>query len=81
MKGDPLIAVESTGEVGEEDEVRLGDAQLEERSLQVQLHRTVPVQPLTPLARTTATGLPAIEVNRIRSLNLLNKVWKINKTI
>ena len=41
MEGDPLIAVESAGEVGEEDEVRLGDAQLEERPLQVQLHRAV----------------------------------------
>ena len=59
MKGDPLIAVESAGEVGEEDEVRLGDAQLEERPLQVQLR--LPVQPLTPLARSTATGLPAME--------------------
>ena len=65
MKGDPLIAVESAGEVGEEDEVRLGDAQLEERPLQVQLHGTVPVQPLTPLARTTATGLPAIAFSQI----------------
>ena len=60
MKGDPLIAVESAGEVGEEDEVGLGDAQLEERPLQVQLHRAVPVQRLpTPLARPTTTGFPA----------------------
>ena len=66
MECDPLVAVESAGEVCEEDEVGLGDAQLEERPLQVQLHRraALPVQTLAPpLARTTATGLPEVEVN------------------
>ena len=57
--GQPLIVVEAAWQVGEEDEVWLWDATLEEGALQVQL-LLAPILGRTALATVTlSTGFPA----------------------
>ena len=57
MHGDPLLGVEPPGEVGEKDEVGLGDPELEHGRLEVQL-ALAPVLGAAALVPAAAAGLP-----------------------